>query len=82
MNTYTNQSKPNKIYKDCESCGDLFEPVGEKGCPNAYCGDCENALPWGTKGIDENGHTLYWVKYSDDDQGYWTTPAIFAALTK
>jgi hypothetical protein len=55
-----------KIQKDCEACGDLFEPVGYEGILNAYCGTCEKALPEGTEGFDENGVPYVWSSLTEE----------------
>jgi hypothetical protein len=55
-----------KIQKDCEECGDIFEPVGYEGILNAYCGTCEKALPDGTEGCDEHGVPHVWSSSNEE----------------
>jgi hypothetical protein len=66
MSDYHNPAHPNRIYKDCECCGDLFEPVGHEGIKNAYCGTCESELDHGTVGY-QDGQKLFW----DTVKGEW-----------
>ena len=54
------QSMAETIQKECEECGDIFEPVGYEGILNAYCGTCEKALPDGTEGFDDKGVPYVW----------------------
>jgi hypothetical protein len=55
-----------KIQKDCEECGDLFEPAGYEGILNAFCGTCEKALPDGTEGCDEHGVNHVWSSHREE----------------
>ena len=55
-----------KIQKDCEECGNLFEPAGYEGILNAYCGTCEKALPDGTEGCDEHGVPHVWSSAAEE----------------
>ena len=68
MSTYTNPAHPNRIYKDCECCGDLFEPIGYEGIKNAYCGTCESELDHGDSGYQDETE-WFW----DSVKGEWVT---------
>lgn len=70
MSTYTNPEHPERIYKDCCCCGDLFEPVGYEGIKNAYCGTCESELSHGEDGWQDGIH-WFW----DTVKGEWVIAA-------
>jgi len=61
-----------KVHKACDTCGDMFEPLGLEGIKNAYCGTCEKDLEDGFEGVDEHGVPHYWRK----EAGEWKAMAV------
>ena len=57
------------IQKECDRCGDIFEPIGYEGCRNQYCGRCERDLPDGHIASDEYGNPLQWSAANES----WTS---------
>jgi len=65
-----NPRHPDRIYKDCCCCGDIFEPLRYDGIKNAYCGSCESELPHGEDGW-QDGIRWFW----DSVKGEWVIEA-------